>query len=368
MVRIGIKSYLKKELSMIHLREGIVTQILERHNDTIEILVRIEEKEYKAIVYPKLTGDVSIGDVVKLNTTAIDLNLGTGGYHFVISNNRTYQLNSDISGHIMKLKYTPIQIKCLTIEESYPHIINSFTSLERMPVAIGSIHSMLPPLAAVIKELKPNCRIVYIMTDGGALPIGFSHIVRILKDKKLIDFTITCGNAFGGDFEAVNLYTALIGAKYIAKCDAAIVIMGPGHAGTGTKLGFTGLEIANHAHIVYSMGGIPICVPRVSFSEKRERHYGISHHFLTAMGSFCLIPCHMAFPCLSEHEMEFIIKQYKTFELDQKHRISFLNEDTISIMEKNNLYIKTMGRSIKEDPAFFKTSGACGVLLTNLLA
>ncbi|NLK98245.1 MAG: DUF3866 family protein [Epulopiscium sp.] len=353
---------------MIHLREGIVTQILEKNDDVIEILVTINELEYKAIVYPKITGDVSIGDVVKLNTTAIDLNLGTGGYHFVISNKSTYALHSDVSGHIMKLRYTPIQMKCLTIEEIYPQIINSFKSLEGMPVAIGSIHSMLPPLAAVIKEIMPDSRIAYIMTDGGALPIGFSHIVRILKEKTLIDCTFTCGNAFGGDFEAVNLYTALIGAKFIAGCDAAIVIMGPGHVGTGTKLGFTGMEIVNNAHIVHSMGGIPICVPRVSFSEKRKRHYGISHHFLTAMGSYCLIPCHMAFPCLSEHEMEFIIKQYKTFRLDKKHKISFLNEDTIYIMEKNNLFIKTMGRSILEDSAFFRTSGACGVLLTNLLS
>ena len=86
------------------------------------------------------------------------------------------------------------------------------------------------------------------------------------------------------------------------------------------------------------------------------------------MGSYCLIPCHMAFPCLSEDEKGFITEQYKSFELDKKHRISFLNEDTISIMEKNHLCIKTMGRSILEDPAFFRTSGACGVLLANLLS
>lgn len=353
---------------MIHLREGIVTRILERNNDIIEILVMIDEIEYKAIVYPEITGDVSIGDFVKLNTTAIDLNLGTGGYHFVVSNKSTYEINSNSSGHIMKLRYTPIQIKCSTIEEMYPSIINSFESLDKMPIAIGSIHSMLPAIAAVIKENRSNCKIAYIMTDGGALPIAFSNIVRTLKEKRLIDTTITCGNAFGGDLETVNLYTALIGAKYIAKCDAAIVIMGPGHVGTGTRLGFSGIEISNHAHIVYSMGGIPICIPRISFKEKRERHYGISHHFLTAMGSYCLVSCHMAFPWFSDNENKFIIGQYKQFELDKKHSISFLYENTISTMEKNNLYVKTMGRTIREDTAFFRTAGACGILLTDLLS
>lgn len=353
---------------MIHLKEGIITRIIKRYEDMIEVLVDIDKNEYRAIAYPKITGDVSIGDRVGLNTTAVDLNLGTGGYHFIIYNRSVHSLYSNHHGHIMKLRYTPLQIKTLTVEEQYPEIINSFISLEGMPVAIGSIHSMLPAVSAVIKEIKPHCKIAYIMTDGGALPIMLSNIVRNLKEKELIDYTITIGNAFGGDFESVNLYTALITAKLIGKCDACIVIMGPGHVGTGTKFGFTGMEISNNANIVYSMGGIPICIPRVSFKEKRERHYGISHHFLTAMGCYCLVPCHMAFPNLSEHEKEIIIKQYEYHELDKKHSIYFLDENTIEIMEKYNLHIKTMGRTIYEDSVFFKTAGACGALLTKLFS
>ncbi|OJT85865.1 hypothetical protein BM535_22000, partial [Clostridioides difficile] len=62
------------------------------------------------------------------------------------------------------------------------------------------------------------------------------------KEKKLIDSTITIGNAFGGDYECINIYTALITAKEILKADAVFVSMGPGIAGTGTKYGFTGIE------------------------------------------------------------------------------------------------------------------------------
>lgn len=267
----------------------------------------------------------------------------------------------------MKLKYTPIQIKTKTVEEEYPQIINDFTSLKGMPIITGSIHSMLPAVVAVIKAKKKDAKIAYIMTDGGALPIAFSHIVRDLKKRALIDCTISCGNAFGGDYEALNLYTALIAAKEIAKADVIIVIMGPGHAGTGTKFGFTGMEMANNAHIIASLGGIPICIPRVSFADKRKRHYGISHHFLTAIGLHCLVPCEIAFPIFPENKKRYIVHQYKKVNLDKKHKIYFLEEDTIAIMKKNQLCIQTMGRSLDEDPYFFKTAGACAVLLSKLL-
>lgn len=79
------------------------------------------------------------------------------------------------------------------------------------------------------------------MTDGASLPIYLSKNVDTLKEK-LIDSTITIGNAFGGDYECINIYTALITAKEILKADAVFVSMGPGIAGTGTKYGFTGIE------------------------------------------------------------------------------------------------------------------------------
>lgn len=353
---------------MIHIKEGLVVKILKKYDDMIEIVVSINENNCKAIVYPHIIGNVSVGDRVILNTTAVDLKLGTGGYHFVVFNPSIHTKSSHHQGHIMKLKYTPIQIKCKTVEEQYPEIINSFNSLEGTPIMTGSIHSMLPPAATVIKAIKPNYKIAYIMTDGGALPIGFSHIVKKLKQKNIIDCTITCGNAFGGDLETLNLYTALIAAKKIAKCDAIIVIMGPGHAGTGTRFGFTGIEIANNAHTIYSLGGLPICIPRVSFKENRKRHYGISHHYLTAIGCHCFVPCQIAFPHFLDNEKKFILNQCKDVDLDKKHTIHFLKEDTISIMKENQLFIKTMGRTIDEDSYFFKTAGACGVLLTRLIS
>jgi hypothetical protein len=39
--------------------------------------------EGSAIAYPALTGSCAVDDRVLLNTTAVDLSLGTGGHHFV---------------------------------------------------------------------------------------------------------------------------------------------------------------------------------------------------------------------------------------------------------------------------------------------
>ena len=50
-----------------------------------ELLVRVGADEIKAICYPELIGHCQPGDGVLLNTTAVDLNLGTGGWHYVLA-------------------------------------------------------------------------------------------------------------------------------------------------------------------------------------------------------------------------------------------------------------------------------------------
>ena len=53
------------------------------------------------------------------------------------------------------------------------------------------------------------------MTDGAALPLALSDLVWQLRERGLLDSTITCGHAFGGDYEAVSVYSALAVARHI---------------------------------------------------------------------------------------------------------------------------------------------------------
>ena len=265
---------------MISKKLGIVESIIDQNEELEDIRVNINGEIQRAYNYPKITGNIKLGDEVLLNTTAVELSLGTGGYHFVIANLNNLESNFTKGGHIMKLRYTPLQVKVDSVEEQeskYHKNIEEFSSLNNMPVVVGSLHSMLTPFVASYKRLNPNKKLVYIMTDGAALPIYLSKNVDTLKKKGLIDETITIGSAFGGDYECINIYTALITAKEVLNADAVFVSMGPGIAGTGTKYGFTGIEQGPILDAVKKLGGIPISIPRVSFADQRDRHKGISH-------------------------------------------------------------------------------------------
>ena len=350
---------------MIDREVGIVGEIIYEDQEIQELSVTIEDERYKAMNFVLLSGKCKLGDKVLLNTTAIRLKLGTGGYHYVIANLDNCEEIQEKKGHIMKLRYTPLQMATQTMEEqgsSYHECIKKFESLKGMPVIVGSLHSMVAPAAAFLKYYNPHLKITYIMSDGASLPISISKSVRELKIKKLIDHTITFGHAFGGDYEAVNLYTALIGAKEITKCDIAIVAMGPGIVGTGTKYGFTGIEQATIIDGVNTLGGNSIAIPRISFSDKRTRHYGLSHHSITIFSKIVKTPTIISFPRLKDKERMNIIKdQIIKNKLIEKHDIQYRDAGELEkILEYFHIKVSTMGRNYFQDPEFFQSVAAAG--------
>jgi len=213
--------------------QGEVVEIIKEEINITFFWIKITGKEKcKAVNYNNITGNIKIGDKVVVNTTAVELGLGTGGYHFVVLNlryldkgidksgNCQKRVNDDInkdvidqyphySGHIMKMRYTPFQIKTLCAEEQmspYHDAINRFESLNGLPVIIIPLHSLLAPLSITYKNLYPDKNIVYIMSEGGSLALDFSNLLRNLVYEGYIDTTITFGNAFGGDYETVNIF------------------------------------------------------------------------------------------------------------------------------------------------------------------
>ncbi|HZJ76777.1 MAG TPA: DUF3866 family protein, partial [Oscillospiraceae bacterium] len=310
-------------------------------------------------------------DEVVLNTTAVELDLGTGGYHFVIYNLNNGEQDAGKEGHIMKLRYTPFQIKTFAAEEQdspYHDVFHRFKSLNKMPVIVGTLHSMLIPIASILKYLNNDLKIAFIMTDGAALPLYLSNNVYELKNKGIIHKTITLGHAFGGDYEVINIYNALIAAKEITKCGIAVVTMGPGIVGTGTPYGFTGIEQGYIADAVNDLGGIPILVPRITFKDKRERHYGISHHSMTVLGKIMKTRSNIALPKFSIQQEKIIQKQLKENGLIHKHNIFRVETDILKdALEHYKLEVRTMGRSPADDPEFFNTCSASAIYADSLL-
>ncbi|WP_195939774.1 DUF3866 family protein [Romboutsia sp. 1001713B170131_170501_G6] len=351
---------------MISKRIGIVDSIKDKSEKLEDIRVNINGEIQKAYNYPKMTGSVNVGDEVVLNTTAVELSLGTGGYHFVITNLNNIESSFTEGGHIMKLRYTPLQVKVDSVEEqesNYHDKISSFKSLNDMPVVVGTLHSMLTPFVASYKKNNKDKKIVYIMTDGAALPIYLSKNVETLKSKGLIDHTITIGNAFGGDYECINIYTALITAKEVLNADCVFVSMGPGIAGTGTKYGFTGIEQGPILDAVKKLGGNPIAIPRISFADKRERHNGISHHSITIFKEIVNVEITIPISNYESDKLNKIRAQIEENDLNRHNIVYIDNKNTKEDLDYFGLKVRTMGRNYEQDAEFFEAASSAAYYL-----
>lgn len=327
-------------------------------------------------------GMLARGDRVLLNRTAGRLGLGTGGYDFVVyaqaAANEQAGVDdlprraSEPSGHIMKLRYTPLQRSLRAVEEqSSPHhaMFKRGLSLQGTPVLIGELHSMLPIACCVIRcasreSGREALPVAYVMTDGGALPLAISRHTAALRAGGWLNGTVTYGHAYGGDLEAVNKFTALLAARHVLKADIIVACMGPGITGTATPLGHSGMETGELINAVSALGGIPILMPRVSFADGRERHRGISHHLLNALAVAAqrpaLLPLSSALPELEKQRIAAQLEAVRS--LLKPHGIRWVNGPVLSEVEQclalYPLDVTTMGRGVRDDSAFFLSVAA----------
>lgn len=353
-------------------RTGEVSEITESLEGLMRIRVRVGDEIRQACNITALTGEVALGDKVVLNTTAVDMDLGTGGHDFVLWNLEHDSHDAKSGGHIMKLRYSPCQLDVLAAEspESEHHAaLETAESLDGMPVVACGLHSQIAPAAATLKQLDPDLRIAYVMTDGGSLPLVQSNMVRYLKEKGLIDATVTCGHAFGGDYESVNIFSGLVTANTIASADIAIVAMGPGVTGTQTSLGHSAMEQGQVVSAAASLGGRPVAALRISFADPRPRHQAISRQTLTALRFGALARCTMAVPDLPVEQLTLVMNSLIDYGLTEMHDVRIVDAwETIPALHNYGLEsISSMGRTPKDDPAFFEAAGAAGLFAGQLL-
>ncbi len=354
-------------------RNGIVRATVMERPGAAELLVEVEGTERRAVNYPALTGPARPGDRVLLNTTATELNLGTGGMDFVLHNLDCPPVAPTGAGHVIKLRYTPWQFRVLSCEEEaagFQNKLHRFRGLGGRPVIIGELHSMLAPAAAVLKHLHPTCRIAYLMTGGGALPLSFSRTVAMLKRKGILAAAITCGQAFGGDYEAVNVYSGLAACHSFVGADMIIITMGPGNAGTGTRLGFSGMEVGENVNRVHALEGTAIVIPRLSFADPRSRHRGISHHTLTALRVAARAPAYLALPRMPAARRWKVWQQLSASPFPNRLNVRVLQTPPLlPLMEGLGLPLpESMGRTYLEDPQFFDAPAAAALLAMTLAA
>ena len=271
----------------------------------------------------------------------------------------------------MKARYTPMQTAVGTVEETHGAILEGSPGLRGTPVVVCPLHSMIAPVAAGAKRAGgESTRVAYVMTDGAALPGGFSRLVPTLQGAGLLDGWITCGQAFGGEMEAVTLWTAMISALEVLAAEVIVVADGPGNLGTETTWGVTALAGGNALNAAAQLGGRPIPALRVSFADPRERHRGLSHHSLTILRDVCLVETNVPVPALEDEAQHASIwAALREAKLEERHQLVEVDgHPALEELADRGIDVVTMGRGVREDPAFFEAAGAAGVLAGRLAA
>jgi hypothetical protein len=331
-------------------------------------MVTVDGDSIRALAYPALVGSPQIGDRVLLNVGALEAGLGTGGYALVVAIPDRLPPDGDMPGHIVKSRYTPMQVMVASADEQgSPHheLLRTADSLDQMPVVVADLHSALPAVLAALRAALP-ATVAYVMLDGGALPVWFSRACAGLREAGWLAGTISVGQAFGGDLETVTVHTGLLAARHVLGADVAIVAQGPGNLGTGTRWGFSGVACGEAVNAVAVLGGRPVASLRISEADARDRHRGISHHSLTAYGRVALAPADVVVPELDGEFGDRVRAQAR--QLSPPHRLVGVPADgLVEALRACPVPLSTMGRGLAEDPAYFLAAAAAGRYAASLL-
>lgn len=334
----------------------------------VELDVEVDDGgTMRALAYPALVGEPEPGDRVLLNAGALLMGLGTGGYALVVAlpdrlpPDPAADGTTRDTGHLVKARYTPLQAIRLGVdEEASPHraVMEAAESLDGLPVVTADLHSALPAILAGIHADRPDARVAYVMTDGGALPAWFSRTLAGLHDDLV--GTISVGQAFGGDLEASTLHSGLLAARHVLDADVAVVAQGPGNLGTGTRWGFSGVAVGEAVNAVAALGGHPIGSLRISDADPRTRHRGVSHHSLTAYGRVALARAELVVPTGLDPTLAAEVDAALA-PLGERHTLVRVDTDGLdAALRRSPVPLSTMGRGLDADHAYFLAAAAAG--------
>jgi hypothetical protein len=339
-------------------RNGTVSATRREWHGAVELDVDVSGTAVRALCYPVLTGRPEPGDRVLLNTTALDLGLGTGGYALVVAIPDRLPPDPPLPGHLVKARYTPLQATVLGADEQgSPHhdVLRDADDLGGMPVVVADLHSALPAVLAGVSDLTQRT-VVYVMQDGGALPAWFSRTCSGLRDAGWLAGVVTTGQSFGGDLETVTLHTGLLAAKHVLGASIAVVTQGPGNLGTGTRWGFSGVSAGEAVNAAAALGGRPVASLRVSDADPRDRHRGVSHHSLTAYGRVALARADVVVPDTYGSWLAASVAPLR----DRHNVVTVPVEGLEQALRGCPVPLSTMGRGLDADLAYFLTAAAAG--------
>ncbi|MEX2394561.1 MAG: DUF3866 family protein [Actinomycetota bacterium] len=351
-------------------RTGTVVAVDRTHTDGVqELTVDVDGAQRKAFLFPRWAAPASEGHRVVLNTTAVDLELGTGGSDFVVWNTSVDSYDAPSGGHIMKLRYTPAQSDVLAVEaQESPHhdVMRDARSLNGCVVVATSLHSQLLPVLCGIRSISIDKRVAYVMTDGAAVEAGFSNTIRRLRERAWIEGVVTTGHAVGGDLEAVTLHSGLLAAKHVLDADIVIAGIGPGVVGTGTPYGTTAVDLGTIALAGQALGGRVVVCLRLSEGDPRPRHHGVSHHMAAALGWVASAMDPDASCVVAPRGWRTQVTEAVPGWRVEEHAMDDI-QGSLAAASELGLGVSHMGRSVDDDALFFEAAGAAGAYAAMML-
>ncbi len=353
---------------MLSLRRGKVVGV-----EPLEI--DLDGERRRAWADESIVGRAELGDEVVVNTVGLDLDLGSGGFD-VVHANLSRGLGSPAGGdeHVIKLNYTSLQHPVESVELADGPDAGS----PRPPVLVVALHGHLAPAAWAAAQARPGLRLGFVQGPGGALPGALSRDVAELVERGLLCGHITAGPAYGGEREAVSLAGALDAAARGLGWEAIITGPGPGILGSATHLGHGGMAALDAAHTALALGMPTLVCPRLSSSDERPRHRGLSHHSAIVL-EMLLAPVRVPVP---EAELEgwplldvaAPVGGSAQAALDDlieictgRHDLAVEQID-LAGYAASGLPAQTMGRTLDQDPLFFAAPLASGRAVAGALS
>lgn len=342
---------------MLKLRRGTVVA-------SAPLEVEVAGRRRRAWADAGLVGRVEVGDDVIVNTAAIDLGLGSGGFDVVHAN-----LTRGLEGgeappgvHVMKLNYSSLQHAVDPVEE--PTAAPPLPQ-RPIPVLVLPLHGHLAPAAwAASARSGGEAKIGFIQAAGGGLPGSLSGDVRMLRERGLLCEHVTAAPSYGGEAEAISLPGALHAAAGGLGWEAAIVGPGPGILGSATRYGHGGMAALEAAHSALALGLQTLLSPRMSAADPRERHLGLSHHtgsVLELLLGGVEVPVPAGLDSLWPEGAASAVESMRAAAGDL-HRVREEGAD-LDGYAAAGLPTKTMGRDLAADRLFFAAPLAAGAAL-----
>lgn len=337
---------------MLKLRRGTVVEAGERGR----LVAEVDGERRQAWADELMVGPAEVGDEVIVNTAAIDLGLGSGGFDLVHVN-----LTRGLAGgetpagiHVMKLNYSSLQHAVDPVEAG----LDSPPRPSRpVPVLVLPLHGHLAPAAWAAARLG---RVGFVQAGGGGLPGTLSRDVAELLDRDLLAGHLTASPSYGGKREAISLVGALHAAAGELGWDAVITGPGPGILGSETRYGHGGMAALDAAHCGLALGLPTLLSPRLSAADPRPRHRGLSHH-TAAVLELLLASVEVPLPAGLDSLAPAGADDPRAA-IGDAHRIS---EHAVDLdgYAASGLPTRTMGRDLADDRLFFAAPLAAGAAL-----